>query len=107
MRTTRPKRVVGIVVVLAVILSAGGITWFIRRLDRTFQNAYAVWNVADLVIGHMKTSNGKWPQSWDDLEAVRRKQLGRDVREDMQHLRERVVVDFDVDPRQLARAKLV
>ena len=89
--------------VLLISLLAAGV-WIVRRTVGGVENAYAVWHVADWVIDHMEAHNGEWPRGWDDLEAVYRARAERDVREAIAHYREQVEVDFDADPKQLARA---
>ena len=97
----RSKRWLVTSVLIAVAVAA--VVSYVRRLVRGVENAYAVWNVADLVIDHMEAHNGQWPRNWGDLAAAKQQRAGRDVSEDMAHYRELVAVDFTVDPATLAR----
>lgn len=91
---------VGVVVVLVL----GAVTVYIRRTVRAVENAYAVWNVGDLIVAHLQAHNDQWPRSWADLEAAcRAESEGRDVSERMSQYRELVTVDFNADPKLLAQ----
>ena len=64
----RLRSLIILVAVLCLILAAG--TFVVRtsnQIRNTFNECYAVWWVADMVIAHMETNNDEWPTSWDDL----------------------------------------
>jgi hypothetical protein len=92
----------------ALVLAAacgGGIWWFVRSIDSTIADAYAVWNVAALVNEHLDRRNGKWPGDWDDLrrtlEQVKREDWTAELFDDWKR---RVAIDWAADPNVLAAA---
>ena len=57
-----------IVVIVAALLGAGivGVVCLNKNTETT-RDAYAVYWVAEMVIGHLDANNGKWPTGWDEL----------------------------------------
>lgn len=76
-----------------------------RRFDSKVRNAYAQWWVADMVTLHLDANDQRWPGSWDDL----RDDYAACVRRSgepwtFDELRDRVVVDWNVDTQSLSLA---
>jgi hypothetical protein len=67
------------------------------------ENAYAVWNVAEMVVIHLERNDGRWPKDWEDLRPAARI-FTKDENVDLAHWQEHVVIDFSADPRKLAAA---
>ena len=96
--------IVLIIALLVVAALATAITRFVMRTRRSIENAYAVWNVAGMVIDHMESHDSQWPHNWDDLEAAWRREKGGEMAEVFARYRELVEVDFSADPKTLAQA---
>ena len=100
------RRQTGCLALILIVLGlAGGAVWIVNRALRVSENAYAVWNVADWVIDHMETHNGQWPCDWNDLQAAYQRKNSGDVSEAMAHYKALVEVDFNADPKELARVQ--
>lgn len=91
--------VAGCAVVLSIYFSAVSL---IRYVEDKVSDAYAVEWVVTVVIDHMETHDGAWPQNWDDLRAAYSR-YGNPW--DFDDLRSRVCVDFDADPEKLVLAE--
>ena len=101
----RRPRTWPILAAAAVVLVALVLSTVLRLVDRAVQNAYAVWNVADLIVDHMRAHDGRWPRDWSDLAAAcRQRYPSSDVDRMIAEYRERVVVDFSADPQALRAA---
>lgn len=92
-----------IAILVCILLGAGG--WFGYALWRyvyvTVPNAYAVWNVADLLADYMDMHDGAWPHSWDDLRKNDKDLNGLNETK-LANLQDRVEVDWNADPSILA-----
>jgi hypothetical protein len=85
------------------LLLGGGALYLVRRAAHDAQYAYAVWWVADMVIEYMETHDGAWPRGWDDLREPYETCVRRSGRPwSFEQLRDRVDVDWQADPAQLA-----
>jgi hypothetical protein len=114
------KRAVRYAVIGAALLAvsaAGLAVWlFFQAVAGRQEEAYAVWQTADLVIDHMKRHKSAWPRGWDDLlppaagtgASVAERggvvEVGFRPPADIGRLQELVEVDWSADPRELARA---
>lgn len=100
---SRARALIAATVLLAAAVIVAAVMIF-RHIEKTTQNAYAVWNVGDLIVLHLQENHDQWPRSWDDLEAACRLRYGKqDVSANMEMYRRLVTVDFTADPRELAR----
>lgn len=101
----RRARTWPILAVAAVVLVVLVLSVVYRSVTRAVENAYAVWNVADLIVDHMRANDDQWPRGWSDLaDACRARHPTDDVDRMMDHYHERVEVDFSADPRALKAA---
>jgi hypothetical protein len=100
-RPGRVRRQVIIAVVLLLVVN--GVVSYVRYVIRGVENAYAVWNVADMIVIHLETHSGRWPSGWDELQVAARVWSRHDDT-DIGFWRDRVDVDFNADPKQLAAA---
>ena len=66
-------------------------------------DAYAGEWAATMIIQHQETSDGRWPENWDDLEAAYEQILEQErvIPFPMDDLKQRVEIDFDADPAEL------
>lgn len=89
--------------VLALVARTG---WFVHKyLTVVVPDSYAVWWVADLVVDYMEHHENRWPSGWDDLLEPYERLAEKSGRPwTFEELQERVDVDWDADPRELARA---
>jgi len=106
--------VIGVFPLLSII---GLVVWFGYQVSQVRPNAYAVWWTADLVIEHMERHGGAWPQSWEELRATSDQaykgavSTNRDgiwiaesrPRARIDELQQRVEIDWNADPRELAK----
>ena len=105
---------VRIALAIAVFVSAG-IGWEIYRIAyilRGLRDAYAMWDTGTLLIDHLKTHGGQWPSGWDDLDdSYVRLQLHHSADDflrggmTMDELRQRIGIDWHVNPETLASAR--
>jgi hypothetical protein len=104
MTTMKRRRVFFTAVGLVLLISCGAV-YLLRRTETTINDAYAVEWAADMVIEYMKSHDGAWPRSWDDLREPY-KACAQRVGEPwtFEQLRDRVDVNWDVDPVRLANA---
>ncbi len=93
-----------LIAVTALVLAlVGGAAYFVRNTTAATGDAYAAWWVADMVIEYMETHDGAWPRSWDDLREPFETCTQRSGRPwTFEQLRDRVEVDWDADPNELA-----
>ncbi|QNN22392.1 hypothetical protein HED60_08930 [Planctomycetales bacterium ZRK34] len=102
------RQIIIVTIVASAVLVAGSGVYLYRQISQLINNAYAKWHVAALVIDHMKVNNDAWPTGWDDL----RDDFDRRVTQSGQSwsfdtLRERVVIDWTVDPEKLAHVEVI
>jgi hypothetical protein len=116
--TRRKRNIIGIVVAV-VLAGAGFIVWFGYQVLQVPGDAYAVWWTADLVIEHMEKHGGSWPRSWEELRLTSDQAYKGTVstnrdgsmiaefrpRDTIDELRQRVDIDWKVDPKILAKAE--
>jgi hypothetical protein len=90
-----------VLTVLVGLPTAAVLTY--RHLDDVTRDCYAVWWVADMVVVHMEDNDGAWPNDWDELHRAYRICVERTSARpwSFEELRDRVEVDFDVDPTRL------
>src|SRR5262245_10572043 len=93
-----------IAVLFVVAIIAFAIT-VIRQGHLSIDNAYAEWSVGDMIVDFMERNDGKWPSSWNDLSI----DFSNDNRVggwSLADYSERVRVDWNANPDDLARASL-
>ena len=116
MRVTR-RRVLIISVITAPFLVAAIGIWVFFQCQRIVEEAYAVWQTADLIVVHLEKNCGTWPSGWDDLRSLVADNEGpysseRDGAEEVgfrppsniDRLAELVDVDWGADVAELSRA---
>jgi hypothetical protein len=94
------------IVVILLILLAGGIVWFGWNLYFGIDDAYAQWGAADMVIHYMRDNDGKWPPDWEALRGYFDKGGGRVGGWSFAQYKSRVFIDFGADPRELRKQSL-
>jgi hypothetical protein len=116
---TRRNRNIIVGVVAVLLAGAGFIVWIGYQVLQVQRNAYAVWWTADLVIEHMEKHGGSWPRSWDELRPTSDQadkgtvSTNRDgamiaefrPRDTIDELKQRVEIDWNADPKALAKAE--
>jgi len=94
--------VLGVIsVVLLTVLSAG--LWLLLPLNSGIDDGYALWGAGEMVIDYLKTHDGKWPRSWDDLRPQFSVNNGRVGGWSFSQFQDRVGIDFNADPDDLRR----
>jgi len=95
------------IVTLILVVLLGGLGFFgyaiWRHLYVTMPNAYAVWNTADHINDFMDAHDGAWPRGWSDLRKTY-ENSNRFTPEHWADLEARVNVDWNADPRLLAKS---
>jgi hypothetical protein len=87
----------------------GVAVWFgvhIYRVISRLPEAYAAWDTGELLINYMKTHEGRWPRSWDELGTAMNTEAtkpvlhgdGYDGHTYPRSLKEHVAVDGSFDP---------
>jgi hypothetical protein len=94
-----PRKWRRIWIVLLLCILAGGI-WLYRSVVGTYEDAYALWTVGDIVVFHLART-GEWPRSWNDLEIDSREVRGDDDGRRLQTYRALIDIDFLVDLERL------
>jgi hypothetical protein len=105
------RRRLYLAVFLTVICIAAGYGMYVLRTIQDFvsvgvRDMYAQWWVADMVIEHMASHDGAWPRNWDDLRrpyATCVQQTGSEPW-NFDELRDRVEINFEANPKELAKA---
>ena len=85
------------------------VIWLVHSLYAAYQspwNSYAKMNVAEAVIGHMRAHDGSWPRDWADIEIAFESMYQGTGAITFEELKNRVEIDFDVDPDQLREKSL-
>lgn len=96
----RRKRLLTVCLVLAALVSFVAVRW--RWVNGVDAQNHAVRVMFSVVTDYIKRTEGDWPASWDDLEALpERGEWYEPV--DYRLIKREVEIDFDVDPRELAR----
>lgn len=97
--------ILGVLIALAV--GAGYVAYeFHHYWSVTVPKADAAEWAGGMIVRHLKRTNGQWPRSWEDLRddyEAGVAQVGRTWM--FEDLVNRIVVDWDADPLQLAKAK--
>jgi len=112
MNRKRRRWAIAIVIATAVLIAAGIGAWyivtFLTALNR-LPEAYAAWTTADLIIDHMESHEGAWPEGWQDLfhAADIRKANGVILQWEVEELPSLVAVDWNADPAALVEASTV
>jgi hypothetical protein len=98
-----------VLIVLAVVVLAAGVTAYIivSSIGEMFRDCYDQWAVADIIIEHMERNNGSWPKSWEDLREAYEICGGHRSVSRLDDLRKRIVIRFDANPAELAKAPSV
>jgi hypothetical protein len=98
------KRLVLIVALLLVVAAGYGAYLLHQVVTVVVPDAYAVDWVSAMVIEHMKTNDGQWPRSWDDLRGPYEKLAApQGYPWSFEELKDRVAVDWDADPKVLKK----
>jgi hypothetical protein len=103
---------IAVVIAVPVLIAAGIGAWYIVTLltaASRLPEAYAAWTTADLVIDHMETHDGAWPEGWEDLfhAADIRKANAVILRWEVEELPSLVAVDWNADSAALVEASTV
>ena len=81
----------------------GVIMW--QALQGMLKQPYAVWQAAEMVIEYMEKRQNRWPTSWKDLEETHGGEYSH-TNMSFELIKELVVIDWNADPKQLAKAIL-
>lgn len=76
---------------------------YIAMAVSRFDDAYAQWGAADMVIDHMADHQGQWPRDWSDLKPYFEAGGGRVGGWSFEKFQEHVWIDFAADPKELHR----
>jgi hypothetical protein len=99
------RRVIGLVLVLAIGLAIVAGAWFCvagyrtaTRMSRSEERLHAVMLAADLTGEYAETHHGQWPRSWSDLATLTPRSSGPLVwPRDQLTVQECVNIDFSAD----------
>lgn len=109
---TRFRKTIG---VIAIIVLTYGL-WVGYNMLYTWRHlpeAYAAWDTGTLLVEYLNAHDNHWPTSWDDLLTTLDTPRGREITlhgasaGDMEYtrsLRDKVAVDWNFDPSQVADA---
>lgn len=89
-----------------LLISALGFYAAYLRTTEVAKDAYASWWVGEVIVEYMSHNDGRWPRNWDDLRSSYRATCFRVGNSPwtFEELRERILVDFTVNPEQLRSA---
>ena len=85
------------------------VIWVGRSLfSFDFNDGYAQWAAADMVIEYMETHDGHWPPNWEALRKSFESGKGYlvHVGGTFEQFQKRIVIDFQADPEELRRQSL-
>ena len=99
----RNKRFLGVLIAVAIFAGLAVGVYFVIPLDDDIDDGYALWGAAEMVIDYMKTHDGNWPRSWDDLRPQFNVNNGCVGGWSFSRFQERIAIDFNADPDQLYR----
>ena len=88
-----------LVVSAAVVIGA----WLAASLYWGIDDAYALLGAGEMVIDYLKTHDGRWPRSWEDLRPQFSVNNGRVGGWSYGRFQDRIDIDFEVDPDDLRR----
>ena len=118
--STPPRRGLnpGIKLLLALLIACAAVgIFFAYTLLRTLSelpDAYAKWDVGNLLIEYMETHDRAWPKRWEDLQECytllnsdARRMDDRSLRsgQSFAELQTRIAIDFTANPATLAQAQ--
>lgn len=92
------------------------IAWFVYGIANTLRglpDAYAKWDVGDMIIDYLTTHPGKWPAEWDDLRpSFEKLKFNRESGSGYMRggltfndIRSRIGIDWTAQPAELAKAE--
>ncbi len=95
--------------VTALVLLVIAVIWVGSSfLSFDFNDGYAQWGAADMVIEYMETHDGHWPPNWEALREnfeSGRGYLGH-VGGTFEQFQKRIFIDFQADPEELRKQSL-
>jgi hypothetical protein len=91
------------IIATIVLAVAGVVIYIVLGFSYGIDDGYALWGASDMVIDYMRTHNGNWPRSWEDLRPQFNANNGRVGGWSFSHYQDRVAIDFNADPDQLRR----
>ena len=94
------------------LVVAGLLAWIgfstYRSVTVRKPNAYAMQSVGHLIVEHMRLHSGAWPRGWAELQDTCAKTgsriLATSAEAEIEELKGRVEVDWDVDPEGMRRS---
>jgi hypothetical protein len=101
------RRKITVAVVLTILGVAAYFGYGMIYTLRHIPEAYAAWDTGTLLVEYMKSHNGRWPSSWDDLLSVMSNSSSNQIElrgasaGDTNYtlsLREKVAIDWKFDP---------
>jgi hypothetical protein len=106
--TANNRRVALLWFVLGAATASGLILCYFgwRAVNMVLQDPYAVEHTAGLIIRYMEQHQNRWPQSWQDLEKTQQITDPGNRNFSVQQLKQIVAVDWNADPKNLAKAEL-
>ncbi len=60
-------KISGVLVLIAVVAIVFGVSYALNFVESTVKPRYAVEWASLFIVEHMESSNGQWPQGWEDL----------------------------------------
>jgi len=101
----------GVALILGVVLVVAGGAWYAVHMARqvlvVVNDAYAVEWTTTFIIEHMKANNNQGPRGWEDLKDEHDRLGSADNYPcPWEKLQTRVVVDWNADPVELAKADI-
>lgn len=106
------KRLVIFATAAFVLTALCVVVWICFRTHQTITvrqpNAYAMQSAGQLIIEHLRLHSGAWPKSWDELRdtcaASKTMILANDAVTEIEKLKSRVEIDWNVDVETVRRS---
>ncbi|MFC1461450.1 hypothetical protein ACFLQR_02890 [Verrucomicrobiota bacterium] len=99
MRSIRVRIIIGALAFLApFVVGAIGVKMYRVHQKSIQRESWATTQTAQLIIAYMQHNQGRWPRGWRDLASVSNGPTGP---WSLAELKDRIVVDWQADPRRL------
>jgi hypothetical protein len=93
--------IVAIVIFVPMFIAYAGV-----NIALGFDDAYAQWGAAEMVIDYMRDHDGNWPSDWDSLKPYFYKDNGNVSGWSYAEFQSHIDIDFDADADRLRRLSL-
>jgi hypothetical protein len=92
-------------ILFITVVSMMGYTLF-RLVHYQIPESYAAWTTGNLMVEYLQTHTNQWPRKWEDLQSAVNSlhEKGMPVYTPLEHLPDRVKIDWQVDVGRLLEA---